>query len=119
MTNSSEANRGTSIEVLGFCNLNMLKFIDAKIPANIWPAKIRICGMNKNGHADAKLMYIDIDGTDAEAVSDFLESNTELTLTEIDCEIDIMRLLAEAGQLEVTLPNTAQLTKNHKLSVQD
>jgi hypothetical protein len=117
MTSSSESDKTGVLEVSGFDGLNLLDFIDADVPENIWPAKIRICGTSNNGHAVAKLFYINIDGTNSQTVSDYLDNNTELMLSEIECEIDVMRLLKTAGQLDVTLPNTARLTKNHKLSV--
>lgn len=119
MTISSGIQQGTSIEVLGFCNLNMLKFVKAEIPTNVWPAKIRILSTNSNGKAVGKLMYINIDGTNPDAVSSLLESNNELAMAEVDCEIDVIGLFSEAGELEITLPNTARLTKNHKLTVQE
>jgi len=117
MTNYSEEGKTGVVELSGFGGLNMLDFIDVDIPENIWPAKIRIYDIKKNGHVAAKFHYIDIDGTDSQAVNDLLERNTELPLTEIDCEIDIMKLLAEAGKLDVIFPNTARLTRNHTMSV--
>lgn len=117
MSNSSEADKAGTVEVSGFGGLNILDFIDAEMPANVWPARIRIGGISKSGRVAAKLHYIDIDGTDSEVVNEYLERNAELPLTEIDCEIDIMKLLSEAERLDVILPNTARLTTNHTMSV--
>ena len=117
MTNTSEATKAWTIEVSGFGSLNLFDFIEAEIPENRWPARIRIGGITKSGLVAAKIHYIDIDGTDAEAVNEYLKHNTELSVTEIDCEIDIIRLLTEAKQLDVILPNTARLTKNHAMSI--
>lgn len=118
MTYSSEADKAATIEVSGFGGLNLFDFIQAEIPENRWPVRIRIGGITKSGLVAAKIHYIDIDGTDAEAVKEYLKHNAELSVIEIDCEIDIMKLLTEAKQLDVVLPNTARLTKNHALSIQ-
>lgn len=117
MSNSSEADKTGTVEVSGFDGLNIKDFIDAEMPANSWLARIRIGGITKNGHVAAKLHYIDIDGADSEAVNEYLERNAELPLTEIDGEIDIMKLLSEVEQLDVVLPNTVRLTRNHTMSV--
>ncbi len=117
MTNSVEADKSGTIEVSGFDGLNLFDFIEADIPKNRWPARIRIGGISKSGLVAAKIHYIDIDGTDAESVHDYLNQNTELSVTEVDCEIDIIKLLATAKQLDVILPNTARLTKDHAMSV--
>lgn len=119
MTNPSEADKAGTIEVSGFDGLNLFDFIEAEIPENRWPARIRIGGgITKSGLVAAKIHYIDIDGTDAEAVSEYLKHNAALSVIEIDCEIDIIKLLTAASQLDVILPNTARLAKNHAMSIQ-
>jgi hypothetical protein len=106
-----------TLEISGFGGLNLLDFIKADIPENCWPARIRIHDVGENGLVAAKLHYVDIDGTNAEAVRAYLQDNKELSVKEADCEIDIMKLLAAAGQLDVTLPNTARLAAMHPLSI--
>ncbi|WCM26227.1 hypothetical protein NDN01_19795 [Sphingomonas sp. QA11] len=117
MTGSSNAGKTGTVEVSGFGDLNILDFIDAKMPAKGWPAKISIGGASKNGRLAGKLHYVDIDGTDADAVNACLERNTELPLTEIDCEIDIVRLFSEVERLDLVLPNTARLAQDHGMAV--
>jgi hypothetical protein len=119
MTSPSEANKAGTMEISGFGNLNLFDFIKAEIPKNRWPARIRICGITKSGLISAKIHYIDIDGTDADVVHSYLNHNTELSVTEIDCEIDVIKLLTEAKQLDVVLPNTARLAKKHAMSINE
>lgn len=117
MTSSSEAGKTGTIELSGFGDLNILDFIDAKLPAKCWPARISVLGTTGDGRLAAKLHYIDLDDTDPDAVDACLKRNAELPLTEIDCEIDVMKLFSEVERLDVVLPNTARLTQNHTMAV--
>lgn len=117
MSNPSGGDRAGAVTVSGFGGLNILRFIDGTLPANIWPARLRISGIADNGRVAAKLHYVDVDGTDPKAISELLAQSTEITLSEIDCEVDIMGLLSELDSLDVIMPNTAILTKNHTMSV--
>ena len=107
MTSTSTERKTGTITASGFGGVNMLKFIHGALPANIWPARIRLLGIGDNGRAAAKLHYVDVDGTDPRAVSDLLAQSTEISLSEIDCEIDLIGLLSELESLDVIMPNTA------------
>ncbi|GAA0460411.1 hypothetical protein [Sphingomonas molluscorum] len=116
MSLSSQADRTGTVGMSGFAGLNLLDFIDVKIPGQGWPARIRLTGVSDDGLATAKLDYIDVDGTDIGVVNAYLSNNPELKLKEIDCKIDILKLLTHGGQLEVVLPNAARLISNHAIS---
>lgn len=117
MSNSSATGKTGTATLSGFSDLNIFDFIKGHVPANVWPARLRISGKGDNGRVAAKLHYVDVDGTDPQAVNECLSRGTELPLTEIDCEVDIMGLLASLDQLDVVMPNTAALTGNHTLSI--
>jgi hypothetical protein len=113
----TSVDRGTLI-ISGFDGLNLFDYIEADIPVGRWPARIRIDGVMSSGIVSAKIQYIDIDGTDADVVNEYLENNKELSVTEVDCKIDLVKLLAAAKQLDIVLPNTARLTRDHHIAAQ-
>lgn len=117
MSLSSHSDRTGSVEMSGFDGLNLLDFIDVKVPGQGWPVRIRFTGVSGDNLASAKLDYIDVDGTNVEAVNVYLAENPELPLKEIDCKIDIMKLITHGSQLEVVLPNAARLIGNRTVSL--
>lgn len=114
----SQADRTGTVEISGFAGLDMFDFIDVKVPGQGWPARIRLTGVSDDGLATAKLDYIELDGTDIAAVEAYLTENRELKLKEIDCKIDILKLLSHAGQLEAVLPNAAGLIGHHPIAAE-
>jgi len=117
MNSVSLEDDAVTIEVSGFRGLNLFDFIKAEIPENRWPARIRIVGVTQTGRVAAKIHYVDIDGTNAEAVTNYLDQNSQVSVTEVECEIDFIQLLTEAAQLDVILPNTARLITSYAMSI--
>ncbi|MET3408864.1 hypothetical protein [Methylobacterium sp. 1030] len=114
----SQADRTSTVEISGLASLKIYDFIDVNVPGQGWPVRIRLTGVSDDGLATAKLDYIELDGTDIAAVEAYLADNPEVRLKEIDCKIDILKLLSHADQLEAVLPNAARLIGHHPISVE-
>lgn len=117
MTNFSKADKTGVLELSGFGGLNVFDFVRADIPDRFWPARIRIGGVPSGGLVAATLHCVDSEhvGIDGEEVGEYLRHYSELPITEIDCEIDVVKLLAELKHVDVILPNTAKLVKKHAI----